>query len=144
MSTFINYDDYRTRLTDRIIGLLTDDSDYLLDNAEAEAIGIIKDRLSDKYAITAEFAKTGSERNKSLMRWTIAIVIYTLYSRIPDDEVPERVIKDYDDAIRELELIQQGRLSCTLTLNTDSEGETVSRIRMGSNDPRTHDPYECP
>ena len=78
------------------------------------------------------------------MRWTIAIVIYTIYARIPDDEVPERVIKDYDDAIRELELIQQGRLSCTLTLNTDSEGETVSRIRMGSNDPRTHDPYECP
>jgi phage gp36-like protein len=144
MSSFISYTDYETRLTPRILKFLTDDNDYLLNNAETEAVGIITDRLADKYSIAAEFAKTGSARNSSLIRWVLAIAIYTLYSRIPDEELPERIIKDYDDAIRELEMIAQGKLRCTLTLLTDSEGETVSRIRMGSNDPRTHNPFEYP
>ncbi|OGX23341.1 MAG: hypothetical protein A3K54_00040 [Omnitrophica WOR_2 bacterium RBG_13_44_8] len=144
MSTFISYTDYETRLSNRILTLLTEDNDYLLNNAESEAIGIITNRLQDKYSIGAEFAKTGSARNSSLIRWALSIAIYTLYSRIPDEEVPERIIKDYDDTISELEKISQGKLSCTLTLNTDDEGETISRIRMGSNDPRTHDPFEYP
>lgn len=144
MSSFITYNDYETRLTPRILKLLTDDNDYLLNNAETEAVGLITDRLADKYSISAEFAKSGSARNSSLVRWTLAIAIYTLYSRIADEEVPERVIKDYDDALEELKLIAQGKLRCTLTLVTDSDGETVSRIRMGSNDPRTHNPFEYP
>jgi phage gp36-like protein len=142
MSTFIIYNDYQTRLSTRILDLLTNDTDYLLDNAENEAKAMITDRLGDRYDLTAEFGKSGSERNNSLIRFAITIAIYVIYSRIPDEQVPERVVKDYDDTVREMELLQKGKLGCSLTRLTDSEGETISRFRMGNNTPRTHDPYQ--
>ena len=142
MSTFLNYDDYKTRVTPRILDLLTGDADQLIDVAESEAAQTITDRLGERFDLTAEFAKTGSSRNRSLMRWAITIAIYIIYARVPDEQIPERVIKDYDDTIRELELLQQGKLGCSLKRLTDSGGEIISRFRMGNNNPRTHDPYQ--
>jgi phage gp36-like protein len=135
-------DDFQTRLSDRIIDILSDGDFSKLEAASNEASGIIRDRLVDKYQIDAELAKSGSSRNAILVRYVLSLAIYSLYSRIPDEEVPERVIKDYDDAMNDLKLISQGKLSCSLTINTDSEGNTKSRIRIGSNDPRSHDPYK--
>ena len=142
MSTFITYNDYQASKSSRILDLLTEDNDALLDSAELTAIGIVYDRLSDKYNLNAEFAKTASARNTSLMRWVIAISIYLIYARVPDDNVPERVIKDYDDTLKELEQLQQGKLGCTLQRITDTEtGEVKTRFRMGNDTPRSHDPY---
>jgi phage gp36-like protein len=142
MSTFLNYDDYKTRVTPRILDLLTGDADQLIDVAESEAAATITDRLGERFDLTAEFAKTGSARNRSLMRWAITIAIYIIYARVPDEQIPERVIKDYDDTIRELELLQQGKLGCSLKRLTDTGGDIISRFRMGNNTPRTHDPYQ--
>lgn len=142
MSAFLIMDDFQTRLSDRIIDILSDGDFSKLEAASNEASGIIRDRLVDKYQIDAELAKSGSSRNAILVRYVLSLAIYSLYSRIPDEEVPERVIKDYDDAMNDLKLISQGKLSCSLTINTDSEGNTKSRIRIGSNDPRSHDPYK--
>lgn len=145
MSTFITYNDYETRLSPRILDLLTAGDNALLDKAETEAVGIINDRLSTIYNTPAELAKTDPDRNPSLVRWAISIAIYVLYARIPDEQVPERVIKDYDDTIRELEMLQQGKLNCTLSRLTDSEGTVISsRFRMGNNTPRSHDPFQMP
>jgi phage gp36-like protein len=144
MSAFLNISDFQTRLSDRVINLLTDDLDSKLDIASNEATGIIRDRLYDKYQIDGEFSKTGTNRNAMLVRYALSLAIYSLYSRVPDEEIPERVVKDYDDAMSDLKLIAQGKLSTTITLNTDSDGETVSRIRVGSNDPRSHNPYRYP
>lgn len=141
MSTFINYDDYRTRRTPRILDMLTGDSDSVLDITETEALSTITDRLGDKFDLAGELSKTGSDRNRSLMRWTLSLSIYILYSGVPDEQIPERVIKDYDDTIRELELIQQGRLSCSLKRLTNDDGSVKTRFRMGNNSPRTHDPF---
>ena len=144
MTTFITTEDLRTRLSERIISLLIGDDYSIIDNAVEEAIGVISDRLSQKYSLATEFGNTGDGRNKSLLRWTLAITLYTLYARIPDEEVPERIIKDYDDTLRELELLQKGTIGCALTLKTDTDGETISRIRMGSNEPRSHNPFRYP
>ena len=142
MSTFLNYDDYKTRVTPRILDLLTGDTDQLIDVAEGEAAQTITDRLGERFDLTVEFAKTGSARNRSLMRWAITIAIYIIYARVPDEQIPERVIKDYNDTIRELELLQQGKLGCSLKRLTDTGGDIISRFRMGNNTPRTHDPYQ--
>ncbi len=140
MSTFINYSDYQGTKTTRILDLLIGDDDTILETVETTAIGIITDRLAERFDLPAELAKTGSDRNPSLMRWVIALCTYTVYARVPDDDVPERVIKDYDDTLKELDKIQQGR-SCSLQRILDTEGEVKTRFRMGNDTPRTHDPY---
>lgn len=141
MSTFINYNDYQGARSSRILDMLTGDNDTILLTAETTAIGIVTDRLAERYNLTAELAKSGSDRNSSLIRWILALSIYSVYSRVPDQEVPERVIKDYDDTLKELEQLQQGKLSCALQRIIDTEGEVKTRFRMGSDSPRTHDPY---
>lgn len=142
MSTFITYDDYKSKRSARILDLITSNDDTLLDTAEETAISIINDRLSERYNLIAEFAKTETSRNPSLVRWVLSISLYIVYSRIPDEEVPERVIKDYDDTIAELEKIQQGKLSCSLQGVINVEGDIKTRFRMGNNTPRSHDPYQ--
>lgn len=142
MSTFITIDDYKGKRSARILDLITGEDDSILNTAETTAIGIITDRLAERYDLAAELAKTDTSRNVSLVRWILALSIYDIYSRIPDEQVPERVIKDYDDTMSELEKIQIGKLGCSLTRETDTEGETITRFRMGNNTPRTHDPYQ--
>ena len=144
MSAFLTFTDFQTRLSDRVIELLTDNLDSRLDDASNEATGILRDRLYDKYQIDAELAKTSTARNAMLVRYALSIAVYGLYSKIPDEEIPERVVKDYDDAMEDLRFISQGKLSSTLPLNTDSDGNTTVKIRMGSNDPRSHNPYRYP
>jgi hypothetical protein len=142
MSTFIEYDDFLVSIKERILDLLIDDSDTALASASADAQSYITDRLADRYDIAAEFAKTGTDRNNTLLSWMRALILYAIYARVPDNQVPERVIKDYDDTRTELEKIQQSKLGCSLKRLADCEGETISRFRMGSNNPRSHDPYE--
>ena len=144
MSAFLTFPDFQTRLSDRVIELLTDNLDSRLTDASNEATGILRDRLYDKYQIDAELAKTSTARNAMLVRYALSIAVYGLYSKIPDEEIPDRVVKDYDDAMEDLRLIFQGKLSSTLPLNTDSDGNTTVKIRMGSNDPRSHNPYRYP
>ena len=144
MSTFLTYTDYQTRLSERILSIFKAEDPDSLTKATYIAVGKLTDRLADKYSISGELAKSGSARNISLVEYALSIAVYSLYSKVSDQEIPERIIKDYDDAMSDLKLISQGKLSCTLPLNTDTEGNTTSRIRMGSNDPRSHNPYRYP
>ncbi len=144
MSAFLTISDFQTRLSDRVIDLLSGGLDLTINTASTEASGVLHDRLFDKYKIDAELAKTGTSRNAMLVRYALSIAVYTLYSKAPDEEIPERVVKDYDDAMEDLRLISQGKLSSTLPLNTDSDGNTTVKIRMGSNEPRSHNPYRYP
>ena len=76
------------------------------------------------------------------MGWVLSISLYLVYGGVPDEEIPARVIKDYDDALEELGKINEGKLSCNLVRVTkdDSEGGIVTRIRIGSNKARSHNP----
>lgn len=141
MSTFLSSADYLAGTKQRILDLILDGSLTALPLAENDARAYITDLLADRYDLTAEFAKTETDRNNSLIMWMRSITLYKLYARIPDEEVPERVIKDYDDTRRDLELIAKGNLGCSLKRIVDSDGEKISRFRMSNNTPRTHDPY---
>lgn len=141
MSAFISYDDFLTGTKQRILDLIIDGSDDLLDTVAVDARSYITDRLADRFDLTAEFAKTGTDRNRSLVSWMRALCLYAIYARVPDEQVPERVLKDYDDTRRDLEKIQKGDLGCSLGRLTDTSGNNITRFRMGNNTPRSHDPY---
>lgn len=142
MSTFITRTDYDTTMTSRILTQIIGEDDTIINETEETARSIITDRLGGKYDLPAEFAKTDTSRNRSLVRWMMAISVYLFYHRVPDEQVPERVIKDYDDTMKELGLIQQGKLGCALSRLEDEDGEVISRIRMGFSEQRSHNPFD--
>ncbi len=114
-----------------MLNQITDNNDDNLDKAEKSAIGSINDMLSGYYNINAELAKSGDNRHSNLLKWMINLALYFVYSRIPDDEIPERVIKDYDDTMKTLEKIATGKTPTTLQAVT-VDGEKKRVFRMGS------------
>lgn len=139
--SFLTLNDFHSRVAANIVAQITNGDGSVLTQAEADATGLVVDRLSDRYNVAAELAKADTARNSSLVRWMLSLSVYYLYARVPDTDIPERVTKDYDDAVSELEKIATGKLSCSLANVIDTTGTVRTRIRMGSNPPRTHNPY---
>lgn len=135
---FLTKNDITNRVHATILQQITNGDDTQLDPAEADAIGIITDMISGLYDIETELTKTGDERHRSLLQWIVSIAVYNLYAHIPDNEVPERVIKDYDDTLKTLDDIAKGKRPTTLTPVTNDDGEDIRFIRYGFNDQRGH------
>lgn len=139
---FLTKEDFYSRISERLLAQITSDDNDKLDAAVSMAISKVRDRLDGKYNTALELGKSGDARNGSLVGWVLSISLYLVYGGVPDEEIPARVIKDYDDALEELGKINEGKLSCNLVRVTkdDSEGGIVTRIRIGSNKARSHNP----
>lgn len=136
---FLIKTDIEQRLTANILTQITGDDDSLLDNAEATAIGTVTDMLSEMYNLEIELAKTAQERHTNLKTWLVSLSAYNLYAHIPDNEVPERILKDYDDTLNILTKIAQGKLPTTLTPIENEDGTTKRVVRYGFGTKRNHE-----
>lgn len=147
MIAFLTKEDYkymmRTYRLDQILESEDEDEDAILDSAEDEALGIMTKFLGDKYDMTLELGKTGAARHKVLLRWAKVLVIYYIYERVPDEMVPERVVKNYNEVMEMLEKIEDGEAGIPgLTPKTeevDGESQPITRRRWGSLKKRTYD-----
>lgn len=151
MSIFISKADYkyqiRTYRLDQILEAADEDEDLMLDSAEGEAIAMLRKYLDNRYDMNAELSKSGNDRSKVLLRFAKVLVIYFIYERIPDDLVPERVVKNYDEVMKALDKIEEGdadipgltRIIIT-DPNSDSGGSTPqTKRRWGSVAKRSND-----
>jgi phage gp36-like protein len=148
MSSFISKDDYkykmRTERLDQILEASDEDEETMLNSAEEEAIALIRKHLDNRYNMTVELSKSGADRNKVLLLYAKNLVIYLIYERIPDEMVPERIVKNYDDTLKALVRIEEGKAEIPgLTVieqeNSEGESEPYTRRRFGSEPRRTHD-----
>lgn len=151
MSNFISKDDYkyqiRTYRLNQILESADEDEALILDSAEGEAIAILRKHLDNRYNMDAELAKSGNDRSMVLLRYAKVIVIYLIYERIPDDLVPERVVKNYDEVMKSLEKIEDGDSSIpgltpiTVTDPNSETGQTTvqTKRRWGSIPKRAND-----
>lgn len=134
---FLTKEDYYRKISQEILNQITGGVDELLNTAETSAAGIIRDMLSGMYNIDAELNKSGTNRHNNLLLWMLNLSAYLIYDRIPDDEVPERIVKDYDDTMTTLRKIASGKESTTMTpVMVDGVAKKV--FRMGGNDKRSH------
>ena len=117
---FLTRDDYPSKIDLALLDQITGEDDTILDQTESDAAQAIIDRIGDKYKVEAELGKSGDGRNRSLIRWMLNISVYYLYGRVADADIPDRVVKDYDDTKRDLEKIAAGKLSCTIDRITDT------------------------
>ena len=69
------------------------------------------------------------------------LAVYFFYERIPDEQVPARIVKNYDDTRSDLEKIARGKMHTTLEsmLNDDETKKTI--FSWSSNPPREHNPF---
>lgn len=148
MSSFITKDDYkyqiRTYRLDQILEAADEDEELILDQAENDALSVLKDSLASKYDVVAIFSASGDERHKTILRWAKVLVIYYIYERIPDEMVPERVVKNYDYVLERLEMVEQGKANLDglpVKTETGDDGETgpKTRRRWGSVPRRAND-----
>lgn len=136
MSNFITKVDYkvhiRTYRLDQILEAQDEDEDLILDAAENEAISVISDALAPKYDVNLIFNQSGDNRHKTILRWAKVLVIYYIYERIPDEMVPERVVKNYEHVLERLKYIEQGKANLSgapLITNTGEDGQTKPKTR---------------
>lgn len=139
---FLTIDDFRSKLDADIRNQITGSDDELLDSAELQAMAIIQDAFSSTYDLDIEFAKTAGDRHMNLIRWMLNLTVYFIYERVPDSQVPERVVKNYDDTIAEIKAIEAGKRNTTLTkiVSDIVDGKVKTVFRWGSNTKRSHNP----
>lgn len=138
---FITIEDFNRKLSADIMAQITDSDETVLDDAEADAMAIIQDALSPTYDLDAEFALTEDARNKNLIRLMLSLMTYFIYERVPDTQLPGRVVKNYDDAISEIRKVEAGKQNISLAKIVNEEtGEVSTVFRWGSNKKRTHTP----
>ena len=140
--TFLTEDDFLLKLPADIRDQITDGDSSVLDEAEAQSTAIIQDAFYEKYDLNAEFAKTGTDRHKNLLRWMLNLTIYFIYERIPANQVPERVVKNYDDTVTEIKNVEAGKRNTTLTkLIREDNLHKETNFRWGADKQRKHNPY---
>lgn len=99
--------------------------DDIFKNVCLEAGSLMLDHLVH-YKIEEEFDKEGNERSRSVIFHMKNIMIYILYDRVPSDDVPEKVIKNYNDTIETLRQISKGKLFINLPKKEiDSNGDGI-------------------
>ncbi len=141
--TFLTYDDITAKVPITILNQITDSIDAVLDQAEQQAIAFVRDSLTNKYDLDAELQKTGADRHPSLVRWLTDLVIYYIYNRVPDLQIPDRVWKNYDDTRKELTDISSGRRQTTLTpvYTDDSKTQTNTYFRYDTRGNKSYSPF---
>ena len=140
---FLRENDFKGVVAKGVLTTLKGNSNINL--AEAEGLAISKlDPLRGRFDVGAELAKPGDNRNRALLRMMVNITAYYLYNTVPDDEIPERVVDNYKDELKDIKEIASGKLNSTLTTLTGDDGNAKTVFRWGSNPRRSHSLYKRP
>ena len=142
VTPYLAKQDLQSSIRDGRLEHLLDNTDEntpdVFNQAASEAQSIVKDYLI-RYAIEEELEKDGEDRHPSIIFYLKNLCLYILYERIEDDDVPERIIKNYNDTMETLRDIAQGKIPLSLPFkqkDTDGDGEPDSvktKFRWGTN-----------
>lgn len=139
---YLTEGDFVAKISDNILEQILDGNNTILDEAEQSATAIIQDAFAEKYDLDAEFAKTVTDRHKNLLRWMLNLTLYFLYERVHDNQVPDRVVKNYDDTVSEIKSIEQGKRNTSLLkLIREDNARKETNFRWGSNTKKEHNPF---
>ncbi|MBK7097894.1 MAG: DUF1320 family protein [Sphingobacteriales bacterium] len=121
----------------------------ILEAADKIASDTIATKAGVLYDIDGELAKTGDNRNGYIISQALSIAIYELYQRTDDYDIPDKVIKNYNDTINILDEVSRGKEPLNLPPKPsgdngeNNDGEHVSSSgfglrRLGSAKKRSH------
>lgn len=134
---YITTDDLLARITQQRLEQITDSDTTLIDTAESTALAMIRDYIHPYYDVDTIYSVSGTDRHLQVVRWTVSIVLYILYERIADVQLPDRIVRNYEDTLALLENIADGKQSVLLPA-IEEEGVPETKFRGGSFPPRSH------
>ncbi|MDD4516478.1 phage protein Gp36 family protein [Massilibacteroides sp.] len=136
---YLTEEDYSSVIDTGILNLFLEKGSNP-ERGEEMAKGYIYSNLRQRFDLDAEFAREGTARNLTLLRWMLYISVYNLYNTVQDLEIPERITKNYDDARKEITAVAAGKMPTDLIPILES-GKAKTTFRWGSSPKRTHSPY---
>jgi hypothetical protein len=136
---WIPKDEYKTLITDARLTQIIGNDETLIEEAESYAKAVVKDSLFSRYDIDAVYNANANDY-PVVKRWIMYIVLYQLWQRVPDKQIPDRVLKNYEDTQDRLTEIEDGKASFFLPQlqTTDTPSTKVTKFRWGSNIKRSH------
>lgn len=130
---FLTKDDLNAGIRLYRLNQITDSDDTVIELASAEAQSHLYNVLDGAgYNATTILGQSGSNREAMLIGWLRNLTMYKIYERIPDAQVPERVVKNYDDTLQILRTVADGRMNLALPRKTSTDGGKVTKFRGGS------------
>ncbi len=126
---FVQKIDYKSRISTTLLDMmlkdaLADTGEDLLEAADKTATDTISNFVGVLYDLSGEFDKAGTDRNYLLLKWAKDIGTYELFQRIDDEEIPEKVLKNYNDCLDDLEKVSIGKMNLNLPAKpTDNNGD---------------------
>lgn len=139
---YIQGSDYLSRIDPELLLLATDHDPNMLIFCDKIATDSITGYIGHVYDVQSEFTKTGTNRNFQLLGWALGIAVYNIYLRLPDVDMPDKIITEYDQLITDLQDIGRGKFNINLppvsAEPTDPNATGNGLRRMGSENKRTH------
>lgn len=139
--TFLVDSDFSSFVSSDMLTAITTDQPVKMDECEKMAKGYINGYMTSRFDIAAELAKTGADRNDTLIRWMLSLSVYFLFNSLPDTEIPDRITKNYDDACKEITEVSSGKRQSDIQ-RIEEGGTTKTVFRWGSAPKRSHDPFQ--
>lgn len=133
---FLLKDELKTVSTIEIIDIITNSDDEIINMIIEECIDVMKTYLGAYYDMEEVFAKTGDDRNKTLLKYLKALVIYEIPKR-RGKQVPRDQAEDFNEAMRWLEKVAAGEWRANLppkkVENEDGTQSEVGFFKLKSN-----------
>jgi phage gp36-like protein len=120
---FITDSDLKTIIKDVYLLQVIDEDASAKDESEATAIAEVKDYLSGTYNLTAIFTAVGNARHRSIIRVTADVMLYHLHARIDPVAIPEVRRIRYEDALRWLRDVRDGKMDVAGLPMADTDGD---------------------
>lgn len=134
---FLDKSELKTVGVDEIINKIINNDDSIVTDIILESIDLMSTYLYEYYDTEVIFAKTGAERNLTVLKHLKGIVIHEIYSR--RTKVINEVAKTrYDEAMLWLEKVSEGKIKPPLPareVDTDGDGSPDSPatfMKLGS------------
>lgn len=135
---FITDNDYLVNIRNNNLQMIIESNNQVLRDAESRAIAVVKDSLHSRYDTEEIFSQTDDDRAQQVLWWCINLVTYYIYNRIPDSQVPQRVVKNYNDTLSYLMEVADGKKAVDLPRLQDDD-KPRTKFRWGSQKQKTHE-----
>lgn len=138
--SFLTEEDYRTVCDDFEFRQVTA-GDMERRAAETVAIGQVSAYARGRYDMLRAYAARGADRDPMLVQCTVNITLYLMIHRLPQNMGHERRVCLYDETIKWLRDVQNGKASPDWPTYAGPGGETDSHnpVRFGSMPRNTYD-----
>ena len=133
---FLVKDELKTVSTLEIINIITKNDDDIVETIIDECIDVMNTYLGSYYDMDEAFAQEDKNRNKTLLKYLKAMVIYEIPKR-RGKRVPKDEADDYNEAMNWLEKVAAGEWKANLPpkkeVKEDGTIKEVGFMKLSSN-----------